>query len=293
MGYETERANIALPSDVISSAISEALVQGVVVSPLIYSEDLPTGGPIRKKFRKAGYLIAEEVNESAVLAIDGAGQEYTETSVNSDAVKLCAACIGTVEAEKFGGFTPQQAFVEIGKAIARDVDDEVKALLDDGTYAATCTAGATIDKALDAEYSVRRYSEGVGDGPLTMVVNYKAASELQKDLIASSASVWTNPNMATILRGSTPGGFVGTLGNGMLNVFRTSGVPTTGTDDVGCVFHPQWAFASMADSGPTYNERWLGAGDGTRGFATEYTGYFFYDAVLWNDYLTCEFRSDT
>jgi hypothetical protein len=292
MANETELSNVAHPTDVVSQAISAALVQAVVAAPLVYSEDLPQG-TMTKLFRKKGYLIAEEVSQSTAYAVDAAGNEYSESTASSTAVKLCGAVMVTVEAEKFSAINKAGMYQELGGAIARDWDDEIMAALDDGTYAVTCTAGATLDKLFDAEYSVRRYTAGVADGALNCIVNYKAASELQKDLVQAAASVWTNPAMATILRGATPGGFVGTIGAGMLNVYRSDGVPTTGADDVGCVFHPALAFATMVDSAPDFRERWLGGSDGTRGFATEYTATFFCDVVLWNDYATCEFRSDT
>jgi hypothetical protein len=292
MANETELSNIIHPTDVVSDAISAALVQAVVVAPLVYSEDLPAETKV-KLFRKKGSLTAEEVNESAAYAVDAAGNEYSESSVTATAVKLAAACIVTVEALRFSRLTEAELYAELGSSLGRDWDDELVAALDDGTNYVTCTAGAAMDKLLEAEYTVRRYTVGVGDGTLNAVVNYKAAHELQKDVLQSSAAVFTNPNTATILRGSTPNGFVGTIGNGMLNLYRTDGVPTTGSDDVGCVFHPQLAFATMADTTPAFNKRWLGGTDGTRGFATEYTAHMFCDVVVWNDYATCEFRSDT
>jgi len=292
MANETELSNFSHPTDVVSQAISAALLQGTVVAPLIYTEDLPENTNV-KKGRKKGSLDAAETSESTAYAIDASGEEYSESSVTLTATKLAAAVIVTVEAERFAQATADKMYAELGAGIARAWDDDILAKLDDVTYAVTCTAGATLDKLLDAEYSVRRYSQGVGDGPLTAVVNFKAASELQKDLAQASASVWTNPNMATILRGATPGGFVGTIGAGMLNVYRTNGVPTTGADDVGCVFHSGLCFIGMADKVPTFRDRWLGGTDGTRGFGTEYSAYFFMDSIVWNDYCGCEFRSDT
>lgn len=291
MAYETERANIIQQTNVISDAISPALVQRVVVAPLIYSEDLPATTPV-KLFRKDGYLTAEEVNESAVLAVDGAEQEVTQSSITATAVKLAAASIVTVEAERFGQLNAAQIARYIGEAIARDWDDEVLALFSGVSGTVTCTSTAVAEKLLDAVYTVRSSTAGVSSGMLTAVLDYKAILELRKDIITSAASVWTQPSLTSLLAGVTAtNGYVGDLPG--VRLYETNGLPTSGTDDIACVFDGALAFASMASPSVDVRAKWLGAGDGTRGFATEYTGHFFCDVVEWNDGAACGFLSDT
>jgi hypothetical protein len=291
MAYETERGNFVAPTNVISDAISPALLQRVVVAPLIYSEDLPSNTNV-KLFRKDGSLTAEEVNESAAQGIDGAEQEITQSSVTSTAVKLAAATIITVEAERFSQVTGADISRYIAEAIARDWDDEVLALFSGFAKTVTCTSTAVAEKVLEAVYSVRSNTAGVSSGMLNGVFDYKAIFELQKDIITSAASVWSQPQQTSLLAGVTGmNGYVGDLPG--VRLYATNGLPTSGSDDVALVFDPAIAFGSMVSPIVDVRSKWLGAGDGTRGYATEWTGHIFCDVVEWNDYAGCGFLSDT
>ena len=98
MANETELGNFNHPTDVLSDAISAALVQNIVVMPLIYMENL-AGLVNVKEFQKDGSLVAEELAESAPYTF-GAGSELTQTSVTSTATKFACVSKVTVEAQQ-------------------------------------------------------------------------------------------------------------------------------------------------------------------------------------------------
>lgn len=292
MANETELSNISHPTDVISMGVSDALVQGVVVLPHIYMEDLPENTNV-KLFRKNGYLSGEQVSESAIQVIDGSEQELSMTEVTATAVKHAATCFVSVEAEQFSPVTGDQIASALGGALARDFDDEVKALFDDFSNQVTCTAGATAEKIQEAIYTVRRYTAGVSKAPLKGFLNYKAMFQLIKDISTSGAAAYSNESQISLLSGVTgENGFRGSLPG--VDLYEVSGVPTSGGDDVGCIFDPNLAFAGMASTAPYVKENFIGAtGDGTRAYGTLYSAWIFADVVEWNDYAGCGFLSDT
>ena len=289
MSYETEHANIAHPTNVISDGVTAALVQGVVVAPLLRSEPLPQNTKI-KLFRCDGYLVGEEVSESSSITADG-DNEITQTTVTGTAVKLAAQCKVTVEVERFNpNLTEGEIARYLGQAIAMDWDDEPLGLFSSISNSVTCDAGAVPEKYLDAVYTVRTYTAGVSPASgLIAVCDYKAVNELQKYLIQSGASVWSQERMSTLLAGA-PGtrGFRGSLPG--MDIYETNGIPTGSGDDYNCVFDPEICFGTMVDETVDVRKQWLGA---TGGFATEYSGHIFCDVVIWNNYGGCLVKSDT
>lgn len=292
MAYETEYANISHVTDVISDAVSPALVNKVVAAPHVYMEDLPTGTMI-KLFRKDGYLTAEEVNESAVQAVDGAEQELSMTEITATAVKLAATCHLTVETQTFTPISLGEIARKIGEAIARDWDDEILALFSGFSTGVTATSVLTWDDVLEAAYTVRSGTAGVSDGPLVGIFDYKGIFELQKEFTASGAAHLSNQSEISLLKGvNGANGFTGEKGG--VWTYNTSGLPTSSSDDVALVFDPRIAFAGMASPSVNIRTRWLGAaGDGTRGFVDEVTGWIFCDIVEWNDGAGVMVKSDT
>jgi hypothetical protein len=293
MANETEQGNIVNPTNVISDAIAPALVQGPVVPALIYYEAVPDSTKVRL-WRKDGYLTASEVNESAVLAIDGAEEEITQTSVTGTAVKLAAACIVTVEAERFSKLDALKVAGYLGGALGRDWEDEILALFSGFTTSTvTSTSVKTWDDILQSAYYVRANTAGVADGPLVHVSDYKGIYELRKEAWNKAASPLSLVQNIEILRGFDLGGkgYQGEQGGVLL--YQTNGLPTSGSDDVSLTFDPYLAFGAMADNMPSVESNFLGAGDGTRGFAREYVAWMFCDVIEWNDQAGCPVLSDT
>jgi hypothetical protein len=293
MANETELANIAHITDVISDGITPALVNPTVVAPLIRYEALPVGTNV-KKFRKDGYLIAEQVNESTVHTVDDAGQELTQSSVTATCVKLCSNCIVSVEAQQFSSITLADIARYIGEAIARDWDDEILALFSGFTgNAVTASSVLTIADCLEAAYKIRAATAGVSTGPLKGVFDFKGIYEIQKELVASSAAHLAIPSEVALLQGmSGLNGYAGSKAG--IDFYQTSGLPTSGTDDVALVFDPMLAFGAMVSPQPVVQVNWLGgAGSAQGGYSHEVAGYIFCDVIEWNDQAGATIASDT
>jgi hypothetical protein len=292
MANETEYGNIITQTNVISDGITPALVNPVVVAPLIRYEPLPVQTMV-KLFRKDGYLTAETINQSAVQAVDGAEQELTQSSVTATIVKLAATCMLSVEAQAFTSMTLADVARYIGEAIGRDWDDEILALFSGFSGGVTAASTLTWDDVLDAQYTVRSGTNGVSWGTLRAVLDFKGAKELRKEFNASAAASLSLESQLELLRGiGSARGYIGSKSG--VEVFETSGLPTATTDDVALVFDPELAFGAMASNAPMVKTRWLGgAGDGTRGFCDEVSGWIFCDVIEWNDAAGCMLKSDT
>lgn len=292
MANETELGNIVHQTNVISDGITPALVSPIVVAPLLRYEPLPVGTNV-KLFAKDGYITAEQVNESAVQAVDGAEQELTQSSVTATCVKLAATCHLTVEAQQFSTISLGDLARYAGEAIGRDWDDEILALFSSFSGGVTASSTLTFDDILDAQYGVRNGTAGVSWGELHCVLDFKGAKELRKELASSSAAALSLESQIELLRGiGSPRGYIGSRSG--INFFETSGLPTSGSDDVALIFDPMLAFGAMASNTPQVRTRWLGgAGDGTRGFCDEVSAWIFCDVVEWNDAAGYMIKSDT
>lgn len=292
MANETKFENIAGITDVISDAISPALQNPVVVAPLIKYEPLPVGTNV-KLWRKDGYLVAEEINEVAAQAVDGSEQELTQSTVTATMVKLAATTMLSVEVQQFRGLNLNTMARYIGEAIARDWDDEILALFSSFDNTVTSTTIQTLSDIIQGTYNVRSNTAGVSVGPLVGVFDFKAIMELEIELSSSSAAHLSLPTEIALLQGmSGANGFRGEKGG--VWFYQTSGLPTATSDDKALIYDPEICFGGQISERPMVKTRWLGgAGDGTRGFCDEVSGWVFCDVVEWNDAAGCTMSSDT
>jgi hypothetical protein len=285
MANETELSNFAIPTDVVSDAIAQALVQKVVALPRIYSEDLPVGTNL-KKFRKDGSLTAEEIAESASYSFSSSS-ELTQSSVNSTATKFVCVSKLSVEAQQFAGVTPAMLYQKQGEAIARDLDDEILALASGLSTSVTATNVLTVNDIMTAVYNVQNGTQGVSSGVLDGLFDYKGVMEIRKELLSAGAAVFSQPQQTSLLAGTANNsGFVGSLPG--VNIYQTNGLPTTGGDDIAIVFDPALAFASVY-GGMQNRASWKGS----EGFFDELSTFLFFDVIEWNDAAGCGVRSDT
>lgn len=286
MAFETEQGNAARVTDVISDAISAALVERVVVAPLVYTEDLPQGTNV-KKFRKDGSLTAEAVAESGTYSFSGSS-ELTQTSVSATAIKTAVASKLTVEAEQFSDLDISKLAREQGAALARAIDDEILALFDGFSTQVTSTTVLTVDDLMTACYNVFAGNAG-GAQTLVGVLDHKGAHEIRKEIANSSASIWSQESLTTLLRGAqeAANGYVGAIPG--LELYATSGLPTDSSDDVGLVFNPMLAIAGMVSPSVNVRTSW----EGSAGGYTEVYSYIFSDFVEWNDAAGCGVLSDS
>jgi len=286
MANETERANVVAPTDVISQGISAALVPNVVVMPLIYTEDLPTGTNL-KKMRKAGSLTAETIAESNAYTFS-ASSEYTETSVNATAAKSVVISKATVELQQFSDtMSLDKLTEEQGKALARAVDAKPKALFSGLSQTVTSTNILTVADLMQAAYLVQSGTSGVSGGQLRGVLDFKGVNEIRKEIVASGAAVFSQESMTSLLSGIVQlNGYVGSIPG--VDLFATNGLPTDSSDDVGAVFDPNICFAGIV--GVVDNRSvWKGS----EGLFDEMTAWIFSAYVEWNDAAGCGVKSDT
>lgn len=288
MTFETELANIGHPTDVISEGISDALVQAVVVTPLVYAEELPAETNV-KLFRKDGSLVADKQAESAAISFS-ADEELTQTEVTVTATKTAVATKLTVEAQDFSRMTADEIAQKQGQAIARDWDDNALALISSlSTNSVTAASICTMEDLLKAAYKVRSGTAGVSRGRLAAVLDYKAVFELQKELVTSGAGSFSNDALLALLMGGElpANGYRGTVAN--IDVFECNGFPTSGGDNVQAVFDPMLAFCGMYSSSMTTKFIEVGSGGGW----TEIWTYAYDDVAIYNDAAASQLLSDS
>jgi len=287
MANETEYGNIAGNTDAVSDAISEAFVQAPVMLPLIKMEPLPDGTRI-KLWRKNGSLGAEILAESTAYTFSAAS-ELTQATVSSTAAKHVVVSKLTKEAERFRMISVDQMTQEQAKAIARDLDDEVKALT--AGFSNTVTAGSTLtkDDLLDAEFNVLAGTAGVSTGRLITILDYKGANEVKKEISSDGGGAWANsslPGLVGLL--STQRGERGFAGTFMAqDIYTTSGLPLNVADDVGLCYDPELAIAGML--GEIFTDVHY---DG-ESFWWLISSGLFADFVEWNDEAGVGVESDT
>jgi len=292
MSGETVLTGVAHPTDVYSDAISAALVDSVVLVPLIYSEDLPENTTV-KYVRKDGYLTA------SASAVGEAGNystlsQYKTTGVQLTVEKHAVCSFISDEAKRFGGVDEALIARKQGEALARKLDSLIKALFSGFTRTVTATAKLTVDDVMDACFTVRRNLKGAAGRKLTAALEYAGVHELRKELVKSAASVYTIPAMISLL--GTPGqsqitanGYVGDLPG--CEVFETGGVPTSGADNVQAVFDRDLAIVGIY--GRSVETVITRVGSGNPSFGWKIDSYVMHDEVEWNDDAGCGLVSDT
>lgn len=277
----------------ISRLMSPAFKAGTFGLNLVYSETFSNLSN-KIKFRKAGYLTAETVGEGAVYLPSDANSQIVDTAVEVTAAKAVVGSPISYEAIKFGAGSADVSRIaaEQGAAIARKFDYDLKALFD--SVSSTSTAGSTldVDTVLTGQYNV--FNSECPTGSMVCVIDFKGLLELQKLVASSGAAKYANQNQLTLLNGvPQANGFVGNyLG---IDFYATNGLSTTGGDDQGVIFNPQWAFCCGLSGGietEVYQTR-MGVASQVAGLSWAVLSYMFYDVKVWNNSAISEIRSDT
>lgn len=278
MAFETEMANLVGQTDVVSSAISKALVDRIVAVPLIYQEPVPEGTPV-KLWRVEGSLTAEAITESAAYTAS-ANSEYTETSVSATAAKNVVISKITVEAARFRNLTPGRILELQGNAIARLLDDNLIALTSGLSKQATNTSALSPQEFWDGIYWIE--SGNAAGNMYRALISAKQANNMRAFLSNTGAVIWTKPGSESIFAGmQQPNGYLGDLGS--VSVFQVNGLPTSAGKDIGAIFNPDNAFGGMYDPSVLTQMAWVGAS----GLYWEITSYHFSKVVEWNDRGGC------
>lgn len=286
MAFETERANIIMPTDVVSGDIAQALVKNVVFTPLIRGEGVPADTPV-KKFVKDDELVGSELAESTALTFS-ADHEVVQTAVSSTATKFVSGIKVTVETQRFTRMTTAERNAKLGRAIARDLEDEALALTSGFSNQQIATAGATKNDLLTAASTVRANTLNVTGNMLVGVISEQQKLDLQIELTDTAATAFSNPFLLSLLSGSNPtNGLVGEFAGVVL--YRQFGLPTTGGDDIGLVYDPELALRQQSESTVNVWE----SNKGSEGFYTEAVAWTFYDVVELYDEAGVGFRSNS
>lgn len=276
----------------ISAAISPAFKEASIGMGLVYAETCSPASQVIK-FRKSGSLIAEAVTEGAAYAASDANSDINDTSVTATAAKIAVASPISVEAMRFGGGAANVARVaaEQGRALARKFDDDLLALFDSVTNTATATSTLDTDTLLTGQYKVM--DSLVPPGPLVAVLDNKGAAELRKLVANAGAAIYSSQYNSPLFGTPSQNNFIGNLLG--IDIYQTTGLSTTGGDDQGLIFNPNYAFCAAMGGSVESVVQFSGMGVALLipGFSDIVLSWLFYGVALWNDAAACEIRSDT
>lgn len=276
----------------ISAAISPAFKEASIGMGLVYAETCSPASQVIK-FRKSGSLVAEAVTEGAAYAASDANSDINDTSVTATAAKIAVASPISVEAMRFGGGAANVARVaaEQGRALARKFDDDLLALFDSVTNTATATSTLDTDTLLTGQYKVM--DSLVPPGPLVAVLDNKGAAELRKLVANAGAAIYSSQYNSPLFGTPSQNNFIGNLLG--IDIYQTTGLSTTGGDDQGLIFNPNYAFCAAMGGSVESVVQFSGMGVALLipGFSDIVLSWLFYGVALWNDAAACEIRSDT
>lgn len=286
MAYETEYGNFVTIGNEISAGIAPAFVNAAIGVNLVYNEQLQ-GAAQSKKFLKSGSLTAETLAESTAYTFS-ASSELTDSSVTCTATKGVVVSKVTVEAEEFASSSADKARIanEQGNALARLYDATLLALSSGFSSGVTASTILTMNDLLTAQYTI--FAAKCPPGRLAFIGDYKGVMELGKEAIATSASAFVNPNFLGLVGAPNANNYKGVIAD--IEIYQTSGLPTSSGDDVAMMFHPSYAFCGVTKGGFKTVISPLKASEG---FWTEVASYFFFDIKEWNDAAGCKVLSDT
>lgn len=290
MTNETVFTGLAHPTDVYSAAISAALIKAAIALPLIYSEDLPVGTTV-KYVQKDGSLtsstggVSEGANYSTL-------SQYTTSGVSITVIKDVVSTFVTVESLQFGNVSEALLAQKIGEALARELDNEILAKASGFSNAVTASTVLTVDDLMDAAYTVRKNIKGAGGRPLVALLDHKGAHEIHKEIVKSSATVFSHTTMIDLLGRMTipANGYVGEMAG--VNVFQTSGFSTGSGDNKQMVFDPGLALAGVYGSSVVMMPP-IATGQGNPSFGYEVSGLAWHGVSEWNDTAGCGLNSDS
>lgn len=285
MAFETEQGNVTKPDAAISAVASPAFVESAKALAHCYIQELPSLSTV--KFNKDGSFTAEIVAESGAYTYD-AGDEFLQTAVSCTAQKYLHITKPTVESERFddGQFPSDKRARLQGEAIARKLDSTWVTLFSSITNGVTAATILTKDNLIDAQYTVHNAMNM--DRKLHVMIGRKGRNEIRKELTNTTAAAFTLDMNLQLFSGSiSPQGYVGDFSD--MSVFNTSGLPTTGGDNVQAVYDPQYAFGMAIDQRIYTRSVFVASG----GMWTEIASWLYANVCLWNDAAACKLRSDS
>lgn len=289
MANETELGNVSHQTDVVAAAMTGAFVELDTVFPLIMTETFPDNTNVIL-FPKSGKVEAGAQTESNAYSY-GSDDEITDTETTITGALKSQAQKVTIHTLRFGGQHGQlPRFInEAALGMQRLAASDFKTLFSSISGSVTATSTLEKDNLLDARYTV---VSGIGSArmgsKLYGMFDYKGINELSKELTDTTATAFSSQVDLGVLGMSKSGTPVGDLFDIIL--YQTSGLPTSGSDDVACVWD-KIAFAAGVDGRngfqvnidpPKAASPWV-----------EVYMYTFWHIAEHNDAAACRVLSDT
>lgn len=290
MANEIKIANMSTPTDVVSAAISRALIRKVVCLPHVYAEDLPVG-TVTKLARKDDALgLGDVVTEASNYTFSGSS-DFAQTSVSLTVANTVIASKLTVQAEQFTDANDQMIINKQANSLQRTLDSNIKTLVSGFSNSITATNVLTVEDMMDAAYTIRAADAGPQGGQRCVAfIDFKGRNEITKQLVQTGASAFTNIELLSLLTGlnqDSLNGYVGNLPG--IDVYEVGDLPTASgaTKRVSLVFNPELAFFGMYGSVQV-----LRKAPDSQGLFTELTSYVFSQVAEWNDVAGCRVISN-
>lgn len=287
MANEIKLANISTPTDMISGEISRALTDKIVCLPHVHASELPVGTPIKKARKDDALGVGVVVSEAGDYTYSS-NSEFTQTSVDLTSAKTVIASKISVESKQFAGVTDGDIIMKQANALFRTLDNSVKALA--SGFSQSVDAGATMlaESLLEAVMLISAGNAADDNSSVVALLTPKQIFQIQKQLIQSGASAWSNlSNLSLLETLEQPNGYAGSLPGG-IDVYRVNGLPTGGGDTSAMVINPALAIYGIYGSIEVERDA-----PNSAGLCTEITSYLFNQVAEYNDPAGVEVLSDT
>jgi hypothetical protein len=272
-------AKIATPTDVVSDAISRALVDKVVLVPFVFAEDLPVGTPIKQARKDSALGSAVTRAEATAHTLAENVDNFTQSKVQLTTAKSVIASQITVEAIQFGEVSDEQIISKQSNSIARALDAAIKALAAGFTGSVDAGAAMTAEALLEAVMLISAGNAAEDNSPCVAALTPKQVFQIQKQLIQSGATAWSNIQMLSLLQTlEQPNGYAGSLPGGV-DVYRVNGLPTNAGKTRAMVFNPALAFFGVYGT----VQVWRSGLTAANGLCNEIGSYVFNQVAEWND----------
>lgn len=284
----TTLSNSYTVSRILSARAAPEFAKSVVITPLIYTEDLPEmSGTMVKGFKRQGTTLMSATNTLAEATALAIGSPRVDSVVDLTAAKCVRVDGISVESQRFGMSQLNSYVQSQARAIARAVDNQALALFPSVTNIVdTGTDALTVDDLDEAVLTVHS-----GDVPditknLIYIGSGRAMRHLKTDIRAAGGAAFQSERFLSIFNGNPqPNGFQGALPG--IDLYYGAGLTDVSAQTSSCLFHPDWAFAGMYDR----NISVLLTEKGSEGVYTEIVSYFFFAHGIWCQAAACEVLS--
>jgi hypothetical protein len=273
---EIRIANMATPADVVSGAISRALVNKVVLLPFVFAEDLPVGTPVKQARKDDALGLGAIVSEAANYTHVAGTSNLTQTKVQLTAAKTVISTKITEEAKQFTEINDATVISKQSNSLARTLDNAVKVLSQGLSQNVDAGATMSAEALMEAVMLLSAGNAASDMSPAVAALSPQAILHIQTQLVQSGASAWSNIQMLSLLQDlEKPNGFRGSLPGGV-DVYSVNGMPDSGKS--GMVFNPELCFFGIYGTVQIRRK----ASD-SQGLYDELTSFVFNQVAEWND----------